>query len=86
MLINIIISFTGATNGSDYMGVSMDLVFTAGSTNAMQCINITIISDDIVEDNEIFTVMLTTSDSSSVVSLGNKMAKVTIMDASKNSK
>ena len=52
--------FPAATNGSDYSGVSMDLVFTAGTSNGtMQCLNVTIIDTEAtVEYNETFIVTL----------------------------
>ena len=61
----------------------MNLVFPAGSNSDTppMCINISIIDDaSTVEPDETFTVTLSTS--SSVVSLGNDMAVVTITNAS----
>ena len=59
--------------------MSADLVFTAGSSNGdMQCIDVDIIDDIIVETIETFTVTLTTA--SSVVALGNNVTRVTITD------
>ena len=69
-----------AFNGSDYIGVFMDLVFTAGTSNdTRKCIDIDIIDSPTIEDNEFFTVTLTTS--SSVLKLGNNMTTVTIKEA-----
>ena len=71
--------FPAATDGSDYLGVSMDLVFTAGTSNGtMQCLNITINTTRTVEEDETFTVTLTTSNS--VVELGNNLTTITITD------
>ena len=57
----------------------MDLVFTAGtSIGTMQCLNVTINTTRTVEEDETFTVTLTTS--SSVVELGNDVTTVVIMD------
>ena len=67
--------FPAATDGSDYLGVSMDLVFTAGTSSTMKCLNITINTTRTVEEDETFTVTLTTS--SSVVELETT---VNIMD------
>ena len=54
----------------------MDLVFTAGTSNGtMQCLNITINTTRTVEEDETFTVTLTTS--SSVMALE---ATIIIMD------
>ena len=57
----------------------MDMVFFAGTSNgAMQCINVTIIDSPSIEEDETFTVTLTTS---SVVALGNDVITVTITEA-----
>ena len=58
----------------------MDLVFTAGTSNGiMQCLSVKINTTHTVEEDETFTVTLTTS--SSVVELGNDMTTVVIMDS-----
>ena len=68
---------SAASDGSDYKGVSMD--FTAGTTNnTMQCVDVGITNTRTVEENETFTVILTTS--SSYVLLGNNVTTVNIMD------
>ena len=70
---------SAASDGSDYKGVSMDFVFTAGTTNnTMQCVDVGITNTRTVEENETFTVILTTS--SSYVLLGNNVTTVNIMD------
>ena len=67
-----------ASNGSDYIGVSMNLVFSTGSSNgALQCINVTIIDSPTIEEDETFTVILTTS---AVVALGNDVITITIIE------
>ena len=69
-----------AFNGSDYIGVFMDLVFTSGTSNdTRKCIDIDIIDSPTIEDHEFFTVTLTTS--SSVLKLGNNVTTVTIKEA-----
>ena len=69
-----------ATDGSDYKGVSADLVFTVNSSNGdMQCIDVDIIDDMVVETNETFTVTLTTSNQ--YIRIGNNMATVDITNA-----
>ena len=71
--------FSVATDDSDYLGVSMDLVFTAGTSNGtMKCLNVIINTTRTVEEGETFIVALTTS--SSVVELGNDVTTVVIMD------
>ena len=55
----------------------MDLVFSAGTSNgAMQCIDMAIVDSPTVEDDETFTVTLSTSD----VLLRNDVTVITIMD------
>ena len=57
----------------------MDLVFTAGTSNGtMLCLNVTINTTRTVEEDETFTVTLTTL--ISVVELGNNVTTVVIMD------
>ena len=69
-------------DSNDFTGVSMDLVFTVGSSSDTPplCIDIVIIdSTSTVEEDETFNVVLTTS--SSVVTLGNNVTTVTITNA-----
>ncbi len=74
---SIIPSIITATAGSDYVAASVGLTFPAGSTNGdMQCLNISIIDDSVLEDNETFTVTLTTSGAG--VSLRNNIITITI--------
>ena len=71
------VNFFAATSGSDYVSVTMDVVFPAGSSNgAMQCIDVSITDDSAVEGDETFTVALTTS--SAIVTLGNALTTITI--------
>ena len=73
-------SFAAAIAGSDYVSVSMDVVFPAGTSNGdMQCIDVTIIDDSEMEGDETFTVALTTS-SPVVMTLGNAVTTITITD------
>ena len=67
-----------AMDGYDYIQVFSDLVFTSGSMdNAIRCANISILDDGALEADEIFTVVLNTSDLS--VTLVN-MTAITLMD------
>ena len=69
---------SAAIAGSDYVSVSMDVVFPVGTSNGgMQCIDVTIIDDSEMEGDETFTVTLTTS---SPVTLGNAVTTITITD------
>ncbi len=45
------------------MAVNMNLTFVPGGTNQL-CVNVTIVDDDILEDDETFTVDLTSQDPS----------------------
>ena len=61
------------------MEVSMDLMFTAGTSNgSMQCVDVVITDSAVAEEDETFTVTLTTS--SSAVVLGNNKITITILD------
>ena len=72
-------AYLAAIAGSDYVSVSMDVVFPAGTSNGgMQCIDVTIIDDIEMEGDETFTVTLTTS--SSTVNLVNAVTTITITD------
>ena len=69
---------TIATDGSDYTGVSMDLVFISATNGTTQCIDVLISNTRTVEEDETFTVTLTTFNS--FVLLGNDVTNVTITD------
>ena len=68
--------------GDDYMAVNMDVNFTVSTppegTNIMVTM-VTIISDDILEDNEQFQVVLQSSHPQVVIS-GNASTTVIIVD------
>ena len=65
-----------ATNGSDLMEVPMNLVIDAGVITT-RCIDITDVIDTfMLEEDESFTVALTTTNSN--VALGNDVTTVTI--------
>ena len=68
-----------AVDGSDYMGVSMDLTFNASTSNsAVQCIYVSLLWSTTIEEDETFTVTVTTL--SSIVALENDVTTVTIKD------
>ncbi len=62
--------------GSDYTGITDFLIFSPFKTR--DCVNISIATDDLVENDETFTVEL--SGNSDGVALGVSMATVTILD------
>ena len=64
-----------AIDGFDYLGGNFNLVFTAGSSNNTLCEDIPIANVLSVEEDETFTVILTTD-----VHIGNSVTTVTITD------
>ena len=65
--------------GIDFVGLSSTEVFLSGSSNGdTRCVNITIIDDNILEEEKIFTLILNTDDQS--VILGEPEAVITIVD------
>ena len=74
----ILLSYVGL-EGSDYVGISSTGVFLSGSTRKdVICINISIIDDQIYDDEQTFILLLTTEDSQ--VILGPPSALITIID------
>ena len=70
-------SCTAATDGSDYIGLSKDVVFPAGSRRgAARCVDIVIIDTTTVENNETFVLTLTGSSLGTVTFLGGFDAHV----------
>lgn len=61
-----------ALPGNDYLTTSASLEFPVGSaTGDIQCVNITIVDDDVSEDTEEFMVVLSTLDSN--VKIGDNL-------------
>ena len=57
--------------------MTMDLVFTTGSTNnAMQCIDVTIITNSARNGDQTFTVILTTTNP--LATVGNAVTIITL--------
>lgn len=83
-LLCVIQSFIAGKDYSDALSIltTVDFVFakkrSVSPGSQQQCINISIISDNIVEDTEIFTVLLTTNDNA--VMLSPDEAEVAIID------
>jgi len=68
-----------AVSTSDYSRISSNETFTPGSmSNATRCVNLMITDDSVLEGDQIFTVMLTTSDPDVV--LGPSVTIITIID------
>ena len=60
--------------------MTMDLVFTTGSTNnAMQCIDVTIITNSARNGDQTFTVTLTTANP--LATVGNAVSSITLSGA-----
>ncbi len=68
--------------GSDYTGVTEFLIFSPSDTR--DCVNISIATDSLLEDDETFTVEL--SRNTDGVTLGVSMATVIILDDNVDSK
>ena len=67
------------TDGDDFVGVSpTNIELTPSNINMLICVNITIIDDDIVEDEETFSCVLSSNDSAVVFSPNTSV--VTIID------
>ena len=62
--------------GSDYTAVAMTVTFQAGDDTAT--VEVTILDDTIIEESEIFTASLSTTESN--VMLGDDIATITILD------
>jgi len=74
-LVKIVLALAGA----DFIGVLSTETFIPGSMDGdMKCVDITILDDDALEGDQIFTVTLTTSDPA--VLLVNDELTVTIRD------
>ena len=69
--------------GSDYGIINQNLVFNSSSTNR-SCVTVEIFEDTITENNEVFTISLSTTDSR--VSIPDSEASVTITDNDGNQK
>ena len=68
-----------AAAGSDYTAISSPLMFPAGSHDGSeQCVNVSIVDDETVEEDETFTVELTVLTSGVVE--GNALTTVVITD------
>ena len=64
---------------SYYRFTSSDITFPSGSSDSTAgCVSITILDDTVLEENQAFTVTLTTSDPD--VLLGNNVTVITIED------
>ena len=71
------LDFTAATNGSDYLILGTSLVFPADSAGFyLQCVDVAIIDSPTVEEDETFTVTLSTVN----VAAFNDVTTVTITD------
>ena len=71
------IKFFLSTETSDYTPVSTSISLDL-TNNRLQCVNITIVDDELSDNGETFTVTLMTTDQS--VTLSPNDVKVTIMD------
>ena len=77
--------FSPAT--SDYAPVDTVVVFPEGSTSGdMQCVNVTILDDDVIEGTEIFTLQATTVGATSLIIIDPSLSLTTVSIADSESK
>ena len=70
---------SSATENFDYIGISTVLVIPEGSSNGtVHCLDINIIDDDMLEGDETFNILWTTSEAS--VELINNITTIIIRD------
>ena len=67
--------FSFLADGTHYTALTMDLTFSEAT---MMCVGVSILDDMVLENDVMFTLMLTTTDDSATV--GNAMTVVTIVD------
>ena len=72
------ITYSFPAAGSDYFTMNGQLIFQPEMANQPQCVDVSIISDEILEVNEFFSVMLVNG--SVRVDLSQPMTTVTILD------
>ena len=71
-----------ASDPGDFAALSEPLSFTPGEGNGERvCVNVTLLSDGLVECEEDFTVVLTLDTDGDSVSLGNSSTVVTLLDS-----
>ena len=76
------ISCVASSADGDFVGLDEVVVFESGSMNgAMECVNVTLNRDDLVEFEGEFTVELTLNSSKDSLSLGNNVTVVTLVDS-----
>ena len=78
----ILFSFCVFTDGSDFEPVSETVTFLPGETTAS--VSVSIVDDSNIEDTEMFTATLTTTDSNVVIG-DDDNATVTILDNDRTS-
>ena len=74
-----------ATYDQDYVGLPRALSFASEqSLNFPSCVNVTIIDDDVLEERENFTIVLSTEFSGVSVSRARSLVEITDNDNSKD--
>ena len=73
---------TASDTASDFTDLSKPMSFTPGASNGERvCVNITVLSDGLVECEEDFTVLLTLNTAEDNIFLGNNSTVVTLLDS-----
>ena len=81
------VSFQLYSASDDYAMVDGVVVFPEGSTEGdKQCINVTILEDDIVEGTETFTLTASTMEASSLIVIDPSLSQTTVSIADSASK
>ena len=83
-----IVGFKHNTNflTADYISIMESLIFNGSATSDRQCVNITIVDDDLTESSiftpqpEVFQVLLRVSEPNDAIQLGVQIASVSIED------
>ena len=76
------ITLAATSASGDFDLQSMNITFPVGSANrAVRCVTLTVNSDNLVESEEDFTVMLTLVTSGANLNLGNSVFAVTLGDS-----
>ncbi len=76
------LAFSASVEEGDFMPLNMPLIFPTDSSDGdMVCANVTVVSDDMVECEEEFSVELTLDTIKDSLSLGNNSTLIALVDS-----
>ena len=79
---NFFLTYTATSGSGDYEPVAVPITFSSGSGNgALQCVDVTVYSDNLVEFEENFKAMLTLTTPGSSFNLGINTSVITLIDS-----